>query len=603
MTFFFLKFGIYLFFWSCQIHAELSNSFVTVTTQERPIPQKNILEIEPESPKTIHPENILLNSPSVSVMREGGQLTNTRVKIRGLSDARLSLKVDGLTIDDPTSSLSDLNDLPFFAATAAEVNENSDDIAGQVSLQLPSINQSFIQGAASFGSFSSSELWVLGQKKWGNSATLIGFRQAKTQGDFSFAATSASGAELDHILVRQNNDQQRSQFIWRSTLPLLGSRFQWFALANFHEGGIAGFAHAPLSLRQRKSSAGAHLKIVRPFSPHLFTFEAHSRIHNTDVWDLKSSRDVNSLTSLEHKAGLALKNPLNKSTDLKTGLSSSLAHLLQHDFYRLSTEADGLAIYHFNNALPGTFEGQLIGKIFSDVGILVNARLGSTVKPLPQLSLGLHVSKNSRPPSLLELYSPQTLILGNDQLKPENSYDLSTFAQLQQPSWHAKIGLFGGFLQQGIFYVNQNAFEIKPVNTAGGVRTGAEFNAQWQPWSFVGLSGNAHFIYTRLLATSAPFPTTPLFSFVSSVQLGKEKEIQSTLTLRYQGKSSSNLFGTLNTVPFALLDWLLKIPVHEAVALNLSVSNVFNVLYARDSHQFPLPGREIMISIYTNYME
>lgn len=582
-----------------------ANDLLTVVRQ----PKKNIAEktthdLSQQLVVGSHPENLLTHEAAVTLQREGGPLGATALKIRGLSDARSQVELEGIGLNDPTTGSVDVNDLPLFAVKRMSIGDLGGSSSNDLSLTLPSEHENYAEARAGMGSFSTGQISVVAQKSDGPYAALVGFQAATTRGDFPFAATSVTGAELNHLLVRQNNDRQRTQFLLRGIMPVFGWKATLLSIGNLHEGGVPGFAHSPTNnWRQNSVLGGGHLKLDKDVANVHVTLASHSRYHRNTGWESLSPGTAQSMSSMEHGASATLSKIISPSVRGKLAGFGAYSHIFENQFSRLSAGSKTSAAWRLSSQIPiqlSSFAGVMV---YSDVGVLFDCGAGLVLKPVTAMRVGLDASRTARPPTLSELYGYQGVVLGNQSLKPESLYDVSVFADWRGSIWATKFSVFAGFLERGIFYINQNAFEILPVNTAGGWRTGTEMSAELRPVNYLKLRAQTQLLYTRLLATAAPLPGAQPISTSVTAQLGKEGGIINVVQWKYQGASSSNLYGTLRTTPVYMVDWLLKIPLQLNLFVNMSVTNIFNVLNARDSHQFPLPGREVFISIQSNYME
>lgn len=546
-----------------------------------------------------HAEQIITEDPSLVLSRSGGPLASASIKKRALADARLKVEIDGIQINDPISGIVDAQDMPLFAVESLRSSVSG---GAQLAFNLPAADQTFFRADFGLGSFSTGQISLLAQKKAAKSSTLLGLKYAASDGDFPFSAASVTGVQLDRILLRLNNDQQRIQGLWRSTFQFLGWKSTWLSLGTFNEGGIAGFAYSPSqNLRQRKYFGGGHLKLSRVLNSMLSEISLHSRYHEHQTWQNNTSDTLDRISSADHKIALVLTKSLTENLIYKGGPILNLSHILRHDFMRFSAQLDSLLAFTMPTLNDAELKLSVQPFVVSDGKFLFNASFFGQINVGPALSVGLEFGGKSRLPTLAELYSPQGLILGNPLLKPENIYEAESFIQWQGKNWQIKNTFFVGYLEQPIFYVNRNAFEILPVNTSGAYRLGSELSIKWQPFKVLQISAQGQLLHSKLLATKAPFPGAPFFNGTLSAQFGQKSSYRALISTRYQTSTSSNLFGTLLSPSYLMVDSKVLIPLDEVFSLNFSFSNLLNVLTARDTHQLPLPGREFFVSLHANY--
>jgi outer membrane receptor for ferrienterochelin and colicin len=61
--------------------------------------------------------------------------------------------------------------------------------------------------------------------------------------------------------------------------------------------------------------------------------------------------------------------------------------------------------------------------------------------------------------------------------------------------------------------------------------------------------------------------------------------------------TGANLFGTLRTAPYTLVDVIAVWPLFSSVALTGALSNVLDVRDAQDANLLPLPGRQVFVAV------
>ncbi len=543
--------------------------------------------------------DILQQLPGITLNQQGGPLTPVDVKIRGLSGARLSVDLEGINLVDPINGLIDINDLPFFVSHNMQLASGPGDggLSGKLSLQFPSLKKSFAISRIGFGSLKTGRAELIAGDRFDkNYDFLFATQGTTTAGNFLFSPTSiVADTDSSLLIERINNDQNRWVGLLKISERLGNLKGSTFLFAKMHEGGIAGMAMSPLYYLR-----GSH-KYVTGIQKAAYTtdnlkieMQWQARLDARETWqkNMPFTRSEAAFASTQvalSVSGLYAKNLSNSFTLSASGeFTRLLDSLTQRKGAGLQLKVQNQIPFPF----PLTMEFAAGFRIINDAGIMPNGLVHFHLKPCPAWMFGLRLAEGTRAPTFSELYAPSGLVLGNPDLKPESSYETEIYGQWDQHTLLLlKLSAFYGFLSGGIFYFNRSAFEIFPINTKGVHRAGLETQIAVYPQKWLALEGNLQLNATQLISTQKPLPNVPGFSSTLTFRLGETEKICVWLKANYRSSTANNFFGTLTTPAYLLLDAFFKIPLRTNASLHFSVSNIFNNLDARDSNQFPLPGR------------
>lgn len=571
---------------------------------------------------------MLLAVPGVGLARDGGPLSPQRPMVRGLGGPRLAVDVDGVSFVDPLSGDIDVALLPL-ALGAAVV-----DIAG---LEPRAAGDGLGSGLSIRPAPGS-----LVQLVAGDLATLQGSLRLVTpiesgrvvaaasggvsRGDFPFIATDADGG-VGASLVRAHNDRRRLNGAVVADVsgpsPIGPGQLVGHVVAAgaFHEGGIPGFATAPLvSLRgeQVRGVGGVRLS-WRHGSRRLGVLAdaVADRRQTTSDGSVDAVATVGSGVGLSVGDAIALSDAARLEVDLEArGGGASVWQLA----WRREARVGGrlLALVALTPALTLDLRGELGLGVVDDVDVDapifvkdapddVAARAfvpratvaASIVHRDGQARVGLVVRHRARAPSLDERFAPAGFIRGTPGLRPERVSDLEARGRLAIPGARSvaiDAAAFVSQLDDAIVLVNRNAFEVAPENTGLAHRAGVELGLVARPAPLVLVRQAATLLWSVVQATGAPLPTAPPLGLRTDVQLGDEDAfVGATVTGR--GSAPSTIFGTLGSGAFVLVDLRARLPLASTLAATLHVDNALDVRTARDQNLLPLPGRLAFVGL------
>jgi vitamin B12 transporter len=219
------------------------------------------------------------------------------------------------------------------------------------------------------------------------------------------------------------------------------------------------------------------------------------------------------------------------------------------------------------------------------------------------LSAEAYAGRAFRAPTFYEKYGPPLgYTRANPALRPEDGVEAGAGLRYARGGLQVDASLFGARLSRAILYLNRNAYEVRPENAGSLWRGGGELSAALRPKPYLQQGAGVELLVSRLDATGAPVPTSPLLRLRSRTELSFAR-LWSALPLRVyldgraQSQSSSNYHGELTVPAQASLDAGLAYAIGERGSLAVEVRNLLGADSRVDMHQVPLPGRQLMASL------
>jgi outer membrane cobalamin receptor len=573
----------------CQ-RAFAANEFETVVTATRQLEPLSALfvPVSEENAPPSYPWMALAQS-GVSASPSAGALSFGSIRYRGFSSSQLRILVDGYDFADVGTGLFNAYDLPLFGTDQFELSPGATDnaLGGSLKLELKVPKDFSAKARGSFGSYGFGLVdMVVATGDVGNSKALMGLQLASSRGDYAISG-----------VPRLNNDQSRMMGFFKSEHSLKDADLEFFVFGRQQEGGLAGPATFPTPhsrLLSQKLLFGTSLFWEVGSFPMKIKFQ--SRFDRNESSDETRTDNVafldNSLSfSVERKVELA---------DTYSALESSIgqSQVLDGRFRRLSTR-HGLS---FDTA-PFSFWSMRFKRAFgieahSDAGWFLYFATNISSKPLDPLTLGVRFGRNSRVPTLSEMYAPSGLILGNPELEPEKIHDGSLYAIYDvNDKLKLNLEIYYAQMTKAIFYVNRNSYLVEPINADHVRRGGIGFSMRYRPNDLFETNMRVDVLATQIEETKAPLPGATPFALSIDGRVGKEKGIFSRFSVIANAGSSSNLFGTLNTKPYSLVNASLHIPLHDHARVVFSATNLFDVTWAKTAYHYPMPGREFFVTL------
>ncbi|MBI1946769.1 MAG: TonB-dependent receptor [Deltaproteobacteria bacterium] len=550
------------------------------------------------------PEDALAALGAV-LLHDGGPFSPSRASVRGLSGPRLAASFDGLAVDDPAGVHVDAALLPWAFADQVTLESGAGgalgaSLGGAVRLGRAAPETPKLRARLLVGDLATARAQGMLTAPLAEGAVTVGADAATTRGDFTFLPAGAApapppSATRDDALVRSNDDHRRASALLSARGRLGELLVDATLFGAGHEGGIPGFALAPTrglrgedglvagrvgarvpvggaSLGAAVSARGAHRATEGPADPRSAVQSAAADVAVTAARvplgdgvdaDLQGHGATAGARAgdVEHRRVLA---------------GAGLAARARLGPVRLAVRAEGDA--------PTDTRPLIAGEARIEVGEALAASLG--------------VARAERAPSLEELYAPTGLVLGNPALSPERAHDVEA-ALAYRPGRvvSARAVAFAGVIDDAIAYVNQNAFEVAPINTGAALRAGLESFVAVEPSSWCAVASTITLLASRVDATGAPLPLAPPWTSRLALRAGEATGASVQAVLRARGPAASNAFGTLVAPAFALVDVVARAPLAPGLWISGALVNALDVRDARDQNQLPLPGRLWLVGL------
>ena len=230
----------------------------------------------------------------------------------------------------------------------------------------------------------------------------------------------------------------------------------------------------------------------------------------------------------------------------------------------------------------------------SDIGVDPTTRLGLSWKLAGGAQAYTALGYGVRHPAFEELYlAGMGSVEGNPDLKPERVMNYEAGVQWNRVATQAGVSAFLSDYEQSIIFAPVSAYLVRASNTGrarvGGVEASLDQKLSQQAWWRTA--------YTWLplaeYASGVPLTGRAEQHLSSSLELARGAWT-GALRLDYTGRTPADLFGNLIIKPRTLTGIELSRGC-GAGELSLNISNVFDE-QARDSWNYPLPGRELQLT-------
>ncbi|MBN2360581.1 MAG: TonB-dependent receptor [Deltaproteobacteria bacterium] len=562
-------------------------------------------------------------------VRSGGPLSRAELRVRGLGGPRLAITLNGIPLDDPAGGQTDLSALdsdllaggtllrgPETGAVAAQALAGAlalqtapipDGAGARLRLGLGSEQTGAVRGRASYGT--------------GRLNGAISVALGSTAGDFDYRPVSFSGdtALVGDLRTRANNDQARRAVTGLAEARSEQVQSQLLLHLTEHGGGIAGLSGHPTPDARFLSRAllfGNRTSVFFPWLVLGLELSARQRAElfavaealapvatSASIWSLRSALtcDLPSLTrALEVR--LAFEGTQAVAQQRSAAREAALAAVEPEVRQRqtLGAVANG-RVHFFAHRLAADFGARV--DAISDVGVepSLSGRLSAALAR--SLVAEAYVGRAFRAPTFDEKNGPPAGYLrSNPDLVPEDGIESGALLRWSGGAWSAEAALFGARLSHAIVYLNRNAYEVRPENAGDLWRAGGELTVAVRPLRCWQQSAEAEILYSRLDATAAPLPTTPLLrlrarSALDLAALAPVLPVSFYLDGQAQSATSSNYFGELTVPAQAALDAGVAIRLRSLASFSLEVWNLLDATTRVDLHQVPLPGRQIMATL------
>lgn len=565
--------------------------YASETVIESEAPEKNDLKIilnkDKSADQTSNDAAMLFHIPGLTITEDGGPLSGARIRYRGLANSRMPVFLEGLALNNPINGISDANAMFLFAAKNLQANAQS------LSITLPKVDEPHGKGVVGYGSQNSLKLGgITGVPLGKNSSVLVAMQASSTNGQFSFSSPQLTKADPKNTFMRHNNDQHRLQALMKLEHTTVKSNSQALLAFNAHEGGLPGFAFSPnLNLRNRALFSGLSARTAHKIKKAELSINVANSLFDYRTYESKKHHDQK-LRASTHEITLGFKSLTMPSWfDFDWG-----EQIIIEKAYDLDKSRIGVGfLMHRTTKWTGRLKPQMFSNFsmvgFEEHGFIFKKELGVTIQPHERMSITGRFMRSQRLPTFLELYAQNSFFVGNPELKKESILDVELGTTLKiAPQAVLKLNGFFGYLSDLIVDVPFMAVMLRPVNIDTARRYGLDMGLTLEPLDWLLLESTNSLQNTKIRSTEAPLPHAPWFSGLSRVRFGNEDSATVSLQTRYKGPSYANLFGTLKSEGFGLVDALLFVKPYERLGLSLSISNIFHHTTARDSYEMPLPG-------------
>jgi outer membrane receptor protein involved in Fe transport len=582
----------------------VASSTLAQTTVRAPAQRED--DVAVQASDVIAPEQAVNSVPGLVLASDGGPLSPSRVLVRGLAGPRVGVSLWGRSLLSPLDGNVDATSLPWMLQSVVHTGADTDGMAGRMTFggglasRVAVVSSSFQTLRAVAALHHEQPGWTIDMAADG------GF----SAGDFSYQpSSSVAGVAPGPSTPRTNNDQRRGMWVgqlqhalggtggWSTAVALRG-------MARIHDGGVPGFALAPLvpwRARTTGGLTGAELSL----NNHNDT--QHYRVGvNIDALQRRSWLDesaASAVTAWRTTADLVAKW---RTTLLQLDALVAAAHTqvdvtsLQRVRVRtepavevgVQTRAPMLLLMHARVRVAAATD-QNAGGVVGMGSVSLSGR--GSVRPFVRASMG------ARNPTIDELHAPAGVVRGNNQLTAERTQDVEGGVRMQNRGTDAAITGFVSSLQAPIVYVQQNAYDIMPLNLRSATRAGAELRLQQSArlplgWSLRGTTA-ATWLWTQQGDVRAPLPFAPMWTTATQLQLAHDNVWSVAGFVRARSSSSANRFGTLRAAAYALFGVEARAPCGRHCSLFARIDNLLDVQHARDTNMLPLPGRSWSLGI------
>ncbi|HXW52910.1 MAG TPA: hypothetical protein VEL47_02265, partial [Myxococcota bacterium] len=216
---------------------------------------------------------MLYHIPGLTLTESGGPLASSQIRYHGLSNARMPVDLEGLSMTNPLHGVLDANALFLFAAEKLTADTQS------LSIKLPKVEKPQAKGVIGYGSHNTFKFGAsAGTPLSTYSSIFAAMQMAVTNGDFSYSSPDVAVSERKNF-YRRNNDQHRLQALVKFERLAPSQKAHAMLAFNSHEGGIAGFAFSPTTdLRQRVTFCGVKAGISQRVKNAEFGFDVSNSV-------------------------------------------------------------------------------------------------------------------------------------------------------------------------------------------------------------------------------------------------------------------------------------------------------------------------------------
>lgn len=563
-----------------------SNQTVVETNVEPTTPNNYVYEKTNEDQSRPGDAAMLYHIPGLTLTESGGPLSPTTIRYRGLSGLRFPINLEGLRMNNPANGILDANSMFLFAAKNLETHNQS------LSITLPHITKPQAKGIFGYGSQNSVKVGAMAGAPLGeNASVFLASQLSSTNGEFSFARVNRVPKASVTTHKRQNNDQTRLQTVGKYQRVTPNHKHHVLIAANAHEGGVPGFAFAPTPhLRNEALYLGVDAGAKQTIKTAEFSVDIANSVFDYRTDD--QSKNKERILSSAHDVTLGIK-PLDFPPwiDMEFGQKIIVEKAYGLDKTRLGSG--------FIMKRDSRLKGRLKPKIFSyfsmlgyeQAGLIFQKDLGASIELNPNVKMLARFARTQRLPTFIELYANNAFFAGNENLQKEGVWDIELASQmLLGQSTSVNISAYLGYLSDVIIYAPYFAGRLRPVNSGAAKRHGVDLAINYEPSDMWAIESKNGFLHTKVRATDSPMPQAPPFMGLLKVRVGRLDFLNASIQTRYRGAAAANLYGTLKTDPYAIVDIHTAWQISEQVGISLLASNLLNNKKARDTYEMPTAG-------------
>ncbi|MEA3221866.1 MAG: TonB-dependent receptor [Thermodesulfobacteriota bacterium] len=554
-------------------------------------------------------EEVLKGAVGANVRSIGGLGSYSTISIRGASANQCLVLIDGLRLNSPSGGGVDISKIPLSEVERIDIIRGSDSalfgesaLGGIVNIITKDPTERFSADISStFGSYGTREVRVGAGGPLGDS---LGFmlNMSRRHSDNNYEFENNNGTENDPLDdfkdTRRNNAFDDTSYM--AKLMAGGDSWRLKALASVYSSHkeIPGIITFPTPRAEQEFKRGTYHISAQAKPIDEFSLDVDiSRVDQDDTYkdpdaplwsDTETLSDQLSL-GLGYTVGHLLVYP--KFTYLEEGMDDSSmgsrtrytrSALMRLDFGREPFEMI-TTIRNDNNSQFGskwTYRSGISWSIFDWIMIKANAGQGY------------------RTPSFYELYYNHGFIVGNQSLKPEESFSWDIGPSIEHDYFGVSVNYFNTRYDDLITYILQSGFYYKPYNVSRARAKGIELYAWLEPVEGIRLSGN--YTFNKMLDTTGEpnrdgnqIPGKP--RNIANVQLDLTRNIKGRQVGMYASYNytEGNFVTRANTKKLGdrrVFNLGLNFYPIERLSLNIEAGNVFDK-YVTDIRGFPLEGR------------
>lgn len=231
---------------------------------------------------------------------------------------------------------------------------------------------------------------------------------------------------------------------------------------------------------------------------------------------------------------------------------------------------------------------------FKFYGITPLLSLNAVSQPKENLFLFLILSRNKRNPTLNELFWPEDQFArGNQELKPEISYNVDFGVRRVGPKHYLSIILFAKYLKNGILWIQEDKYT--PKNFAEIFHRGLSINLALNPIDYLYIEGNANL--QKSTVNGNPFIYRAPLTFDIQMQI-KNLTLQFfNISKRPERPSGTKMLESVKLLNIALEKEFNLFSFNQT--FSIGVENLLNQNYEL-VRGYPQPGREFFVRVKIN---